>query len=374
MTAPPDLSRYRRHLTLPEVGAAGQERLRASSVLCVGAGGLGSPVILYLAAAGIGRLGLVDDDQVDITNLQRQVLYGTDDIGLPKTDRAASAVRRLNPEVEVDIHPVRLDDNNARDLLQPYDLVIDGSDNFPTRYRVNDACVQLGKPNVYASVQRFEGRASVFGLPNGPCYRCLYPDPPPPGSVPSCAEAGVLGVLPGLMGMIQATEAIKVLLDLGRPLTGRLLIYDALAMTFRELALPRDPACPCCGDHPAPRAPTAVQPAPCTPLSRAGGLITVEELQAKLTDPSPPQLVDVREPWEFALCRLPDAHLIPLNQLAARIDELELDRELVIYCHLGGRSAAAARLVREAGRRRVRDLAGGIAAWADQIDPSMPRY
>ena len=371
---PADLRRYRRHLALPEVGERGQLRLREASVLCVGAGGLGSPLAIYLTAAGIGRLGLVDFDHVDITNLQRQVLYGTNDVGRPKLEAAQDALQRLNPDVEIVPHPVRLDPSNAREVLTGYDLVADGTDNFPTRYLVNDACVLLGIPNVYASILRFEGRASVFGAPHGPCYRCLYPHPPPPGSVPGCAEAGVLGVLPGLLGAIQATEAVKMLLGIGRPLVGRMLLVDALAMTFRELTLRRDPQCPCCGDHPTITSLQTTGSACPTPAPQEPEQIDVHELQARLAGPSPPLLLDVREAYEVELSSLPNARHIPLGQLPQRLQELDALRDIVVYCHLGPRSTAAARLLLQSGFTHVSNLRGGILAWATHVDPSMPRY
>ncbi len=375
-----DLRRYSRHLLLPEVGVAGQKRLRRSKVLLVGAGGLGAPTALYLAAAGVGEIGVVDFDEVDLSNLQRQVLYTTADLGRPKLDAARDRLQALNPGVRVVPIPGRLTAENALDVLRPYDVVVDGTDNFPTRYLVNDACVLLGKPNVYGSIYRFEGQASVFDATRGPCYRCLYPEPPPPDLVPSCAEAGVLGVLPGLIGMIQATETVKLLLDTGEPLIGRLLLYDALAMRFRELKVRKNPSCVLCS-------PTATQkglidyPAFCgipsaTPATDGAGLpaITPEELKAELAAADPPMLVDVREPNEWEIVHLPNAHLIPRGDLPDRLNELTGARRLVVYCRTGGRSAQATRLLLDLGFANVRNLTGGITAWAQRVDPSLPTY
>ena len=371
-TLPPaELDRYRRHVVLPEVGVEGQLRLRAARILVVGAGGLGSPVALYLAAAGIGRIGIVDDDRVDITNLQRQVLYGTSDLGEPKTERARSRLADLNPHVEVVPHELRLVAANALEVLTDYDIVVDGSDNFPTRYLVSDACVLLRKPHVYGSIYRFEGQVSVFWAGRGPCYRCLYPGPPAPGAVPSCAEAGVLGILPGVIGSIQATEAIKLVLQRGEPLLGRLVLFDALELRFRELRLRRDPDCPACGDRPSilsledESAACGVQAIP---------EIRAHELKQRLDFPAGPLLVDVRTEEEWAIGRIEGATRIPVDQLAARLDELDLDREIVVYCHLGARSAAAATLLLGRGFRRVSNLVGGIDAWSVEVDPSVPRY
>ncbi|MEM0129690.1 MAG: molybdopterin-synthase adenylyltransferase MoeB [Thermoplasmata archaeon] len=371
--------RFSRHLLLPEIGLAGQRRLLASRVLLVGAGGLGSPAALYLAAAGVGTIGIVDFDRVDRSNLQRQILFGEREIGEPKVDAAARRIRDLNPQARVIAHPERLDRENALTILGGYDLVVDGSDNFPTRYLVNDACIRLGIPDVFGSIYRFEGQVSVFGLGDGPCYRCLYPEPPPPELVPSCAEAGVLGVLPGVIGTLQATEAVKVLLNVGEPLAGRLLLYDALAMAFREVAIRRDPHCPRC----TPEGRTGPLPAPAALPCASGGdplpgsadpvpTITVEELAEALRGPDPPFLLDVREPDEWEICHLPGAHLIPAAELPDRLAELAPARELVVYCRSGGRSAAATRLLKELGYVRVRNLEGGILSWARAIDPAMP--
>lgn len=370
-----EVSRYARHLLLPGVGREGQSRLKASSVLLVGAGGLGSPAALYLAAAGIGRLGLVDPDLVDGTNLQRQVLHGTRDVGRPKVASAADRLRDLNPHVRLEAHGVRFAAANALEIARDYDLVLDGTDNFPTRYLVNDACVLLGKPNVYAAIFRFEGQASVFApCLGGPCYRCLFPEPPPPGSVPSCAEGGVLGVLPGLLGTIQATEAIKLLVGLGSPLLGRLLLYDALAMRFREMTLRKNPDCPICGAHPTITRlmdpPNACSPAPASPTDE----ITARQLKKRLDAKEDFNLVDVREPSEWQIARLPTAKLIPLGELTKRLGELDPDREIVLYCKAGVRGGKALGLLKQNGFRHARNLAGGIEAWATDVDPKMPRY
>jgi sulfur-carrier protein adenylyltransferase/sulfurtransferase len=371
------LLRYSRHLLLPEVGAAGQRRLLDGRVLIVGAGGLGAPTSLYLAAAGVGHLGLVDFDAVDGSNLQRQVLYSTSDIGHQKLEAAQDRLRALNPDVEVTTHPVQLTRENALEILRPYDLVIDGTDNFPTRYLVNDACVLLGKPLVYASIYRFEGQASVFDAKHGPCYRCLYPEPPPPELVPSCAEGGVLGVLPGLLGVIQATEALKLLLGIGEPLRGRLLLVDALGLQFRELRLRKNPACPVCSAHPTQHglidypafcgvpAPSAVARVP---------EVEAEALAQELHGRAPPFLLDVREPGEYEIVHLEGAQLIPQGQLSARAKELPKEQEIVVYCKSGRRSERATQLLLASGFPHVRNLRGGIDAWTARVDPSLPRY
>ena len=375
-----DLRRYSRHILLPEVGVAGQKRLRRSKVLLVGAGGLGAPTALYLAAAGVGEIGLVDFDEIELSNLQRQVLYTTRDLGRPKLEAARDRLEALNPGVRVVPIAERLTAANAMDTLRPYDVVVDGTDNFPTRYLVNDACVLLGKPTVYGSVYRFEGQASVFDAKRGPCYRCLYPEPPPPDLVPSCAEGGVLGVLPGLIGVIQATETVKLLLGAGEPLIGRLLLYDALAMRFRELTLRKNPTCVLCS-------PTATQhglidylafcgvPDPAA-ASEGSGLpeITPEALRDELAGPDPPTLVDVREPNEWEIVHLDGARLIPRGQLPDRLSELTGARRLVVYCRTGGRSSQATRLLLDLGFTNVRNLRGGITAWAQRIDPTLPTY
>ncbi len=375
-----DLLRYSRHILLPEVGLAGQKRLREAKVLIVGAGGLGSPTSMYLAAAGVGEIGLVDFDAVDLSNLQRQVLYTTPDVGRPKLTVAKERLEALNPGVRVVAHEERLSSENAFDVLRPYHVIVDGTDNFPTRYLVNDASVLLGKPNVYGSVYRFEGQVSVFDAKRGPCYRCLYPEPPPPDLVPSCAEAGVLGVLPGLVGMLQATETVKLLLGVGEPLIGRLVLYDALTLTFRELHLQKNPECVICS-------PTATQktlidyPAFCgvpTPGATPSGPkvpeITPEALEAELGSGEPPLLLDVREPEEWALGHLPGAQLIPKGELLEHVDELTRAREVVLYCRSGSRSGQSARQLLTLGFTNVKSLKGGINAWSDAIDPTIPKY
>jgi adenylyltransferase/sulfurtransferase len=374
---PDQLQRYARHLTLPEIGVAGQQRLAESRVLLIGAGGLGSPAALYLAAAGVGTLGIVDDDVVDISNLQRQVLHGTAALGTPKTASARQRLADLNPEVRVVEHRVRLRADNAREIIAGYDLVLDGSDNFPTRYLVNDACVLEGKPFVYGSIYRFEGQLSLFGATGGPCYRCLFAEPPLPELVPSCVDAGVLGVLPGIVGTLQALEAIKWLTGIGEAAVGRLLLIDALALQFREIAIRRDPECVACGD-----APTLTMlidyDAFCGvgPFGAAGlpDEVTAAVLNRELASESPPVLVDVREHWEFDLAHLTGSRLVPLADLPSRLTELPAAASLVTVCHKGVRSASAAALLRRAGFARVRSLAGGVDAWAQDVDPAMRRY
>jgi adenylyltransferase/sulfurtransferase len=381
-----EFKRYSRHLILPEIGLDGQKKLKASSVLCIGAGGLGSPVAMYLAAAGIGRIGIVDFDVVDHSNLQRQIIHGTPDVGRSKLQSAKDKIQALNPHVQVDLYETSLTSQNALELFKPYDVIIDGTDNFPTRYLVNDACVLTGKPNAYGSIFRFEGQASVFGTKDGPCYRCLYPEPPPPGLVPSCAEGGVLGVLPGIIGLIQATEAMKLMLGIGEPLIGRFLIYDALKMRFRELKLRKDPDCPVCGTHPTVTKlidyeqfcgirPEPVQ-ATATPT---GGTvndweITAVELKKRIDAGEDLQIVDVREPNEYQINRIPGSVLIPLGELPRRYQELDPDREMVLHCKMGGRSAKAQDFLRTVGFNRTKNLKGGVLAWVDQVDPSQPKY
>ncbi len=375
-----EILRYSRHLIMPEVGLEGQKRLKAASVLCVGAGGLGSPLGLYLAAAGVGRIGLVDFDRVDETNLQRQVLYGQSDVGRPKLEAARERLQDINPFVRVETYETRLTSENALEILRGYDVVVDGTDNFPTRYLVNDACVLLGKPNVYGSIFRFEGQASVFWAGRGPCYRCLYPEPPPPGLVPSCAEGGVLGVLPGIVGAIQATEAIKLVLGKEEPLIGRLLLFNALEMRFRELKLRRDPACPVCGDKPTIRelidyeAFCGVGAEPASLSEDETPAVAPQELKARLEGGHKLVLIDVRSPQEWEICRIEGARLIPLRELPARMHELDSRDEIVFVCKQGIRSRQAVQLLRQAGFRRVRNLAGGLLAWAKEVDPSMPVY
>lgn len=376
-----ELRRYSRHLLLPEVGVVGQKKLRAAKVLLVGAGGLGAPAALYLTAVGVGEIGLVDFDTVELSNLQRQVLYGTSDVGSPKLAAAARRLGDLNPGVRLTPYEEHLTSENAMRILAPYDVVIDGTDNFPTRYLVNDACVLLGKPNVYGSIYRFEGQASVFDARVGPCYRCLYAEPPPPGLVPSCAEGGVLGVLPGIIGVIQAIEGIKLILGKGEPLVGRLLLFDSLAMRFRELKLRKNPACVICGpnatqhgliDYPAF---CGIPVAGAAPLAGQVPSVSVEELSAALAAGNdPPFLLDVRELQEWEIVHLPGATLIPQGELADRVTELTAAREVVVYCRTGARSSVATRLLLDLGFTNVRNLTGGIQAWAQRIDPSMPTY
>jgi len=377
-----EVARYSRHLIMPEVGVAGQKRLKAASVLLIGAGGLGSPLGLYLAAAGVGRIGLVDFDVVDFSNLHRQVLHGTADVGRLKLHSARDRLRAINPEVQLDLHETRLTSANALALFAPYDIIIDGTDNFPTRYLVNDACVLLNKANVYGSIFRFDGQASVFLPRVGPCYRCLYPEPPPPGEVPSCAEGGVLGILPGLVGCIQATEAIKLILGQGSTLVGRLLQYDALQMSFREFKVRRNPKCPMCGDHPTITrlidyehfcgVRGAEAPVPST--AAGSGEITVDELKQRLDRGDKVLVLDVRNPEEYQICRIPGTMLIPLPVLPQRFGELDRDRELIIHCKSGMRSQKAIQFLREQGFRKLTNLKGGILAWAERIDPTMPKY
>jgi adenylyltransferase/sulfurtransferase len=383
-----ELYRYARHLTLPEVGLEGQARLKEARVLCVGAGGLGSPSALYLAAAGVGTLGLVDDDIVDESNLQRQVLHGTSDVGRSKLDSAADTLCDVNPHVRIEKHETRLTAANALQILDAYDIVVDGTDNFPTRYLVNDACVLLGKPNVYGSVFRWEGQASVFASDDGPCYRCLFREPPPPGLVPNCAEGGVMGVLPGIIGSVQAMEVVKLVVGVGQPLVGRLLIFDALEMSWREVALRRNPECPVCGD-----APTQTELIDydvfcgVTPASRAGsgqearpgvtapseGAVTAHELRARLDGTTRPFLLDVREPWEWSVGNLGSfgARLVPLGELEDRLGELPRDRPIVVYCKSRQRSHTAARVLMERGFDSVENLEGGLEAWARDVEPDM---
>src|SRR5438552_2862643 len=381
--SPNEIARYSRHLIMPEVAVEGQKRLKAARVLLIGAGGFGSPLGLYLAAAGIGRIGLVDFDVVDFSNLQRQVLHGTPDVGRPKLQSAKEKLSAINPEVKLDLYETRLSAANALEIFRPYDIIIDGTDNFPTRYLVNDACVLLKKPNVYGSIFRFDGQASVFAPPRGPCYRCLYPEPPPPGEVPSCAEGGVLGILPGLIGCIQATEAVKLILGQGSPLIGRLLLYDALQMTFQEFKVRRNPKCPLCGDRPTITKLIDYEqfcglrgqetPAPSAAEASAGET-TVTELKRRLDQQEKVFILDVRNPEEYQICRIPGSTLIPLPELPRRFRELDKDREMVVHCKSGMRSARAIQFLRQQGFAKLKNLKGGILAWADQIDPSLPKY
>jgi adenylyltransferase/sulfurtransferase len=366
------------------VGIEGQLKLKAAKVLLVGTGGLGAPLALYLAAAGVGKIGLVDFDTVDFTNLQRQVIHFTSDVGRKKLDSAAEKMKAINPFVEIVRHEVALTSENALDILKDYDLVVDGTDNFPTRYLVNDACVLLGKPNVYGSIFRFEGQATVFAYEGGPCYRCLYPEPPPPGLVPSCAEGGVLGILPGTIGLIQATETVKLILGIGEPLVGRLLLYDALAMKFRELKLRKNPECPVCGEHPTvtrlidyhqfcgvPQA-SAAPPAQETKVNE--GEIDVVELKQKIDRGDKFELIDVREPHEYRICNIPGAKLIPLGEFPKHLGEFDPAADIVIHCKSGMRSAKACAVLRQNGFQHVRNVVGGILAWSDKVDPSVPKY
>ncbi|MGH7544187.1 MAG: molybdopterin-synthase adenylyltransferase MoeB [Gemmatimonadota bacterium] len=375
-----EIRRYSRHLIMPEVTLEGQRRLKGASVLLIGAGGLGSPLALYVAAAGVGRIGIVDFDVVDESNLQRQVLHGQRSVGRPKLESARERLEDVNPHVVIETHETRLTSENALDLVAGYDLVADGTDNFPTRYLVNDACVLTGRPNVYASIFRFEGQASVFSAPGGPCYRCLYPEPPPPGLVPSCAEGGVLGILPGLLGTIQATEVIKLILGAGEPLIGRLLLVDALGMSFRTLQLRRDPACPVCGDRP-----TITQlidyeefcgigPAEEAVPAVAVEEISVGEVAAALERGEDVAILDVREPHEWQICHIEGAELLPLSELPARVHELDSSRTYYVHCKTGVRSARAIEFLQEAGFTRLKNVRGGIKAWAEEVEPSMPTY
>jgi len=376
-----DLSRYSRHLILPEVGMEGQQKLKAARVLCVGAGGLGSPLALYLAAAGIGTLGLVDLDVVDVSNLQRQIIHSTKDIGRKKLDSAEEKLLALNPALNVVKHETMLSSANALDILKDYDIVADGTDNFPTRYLVNDACVLLGKPNVYGSIYRFEGQASVFATKQGPCYRCLYPEPPPPGLVPSCAEGGVLGILPGLVGVIQATETIKLILGKGESLAGRLLLIDALNMRFRELKLRKNPECPVCGLNPTVTALIdyqqfcGIKPESKEEKALKNGIpqLSVKELKRRMDAGENVFILDVREPYEYQIANI-GGRLIPQNDVPQRLAEIDRDREIVVHCRSGVRSQRIAELLSQAGYPKVVNLAGGILAWADEIDPKMQKY
>jgi adenylyltransferase/sulfurtransferase len=378
--APAELLRYSRHLILPDVGVAGQEKLKAARVLLIGAGGLGSPAALYLAAAGVGTLGLVDFDNVDVTNLQRQILHGTKDVGRPKLASARDRIADVNPHVRLETYETALTSKNALDILRGYDIVVDGTDNFATRYLVNDACVLLGKPNVYGSIFRFEGQASVFALADGPCYRCLFPEPPPPGLVPSCAEGGVLGVLPGLVGTIQATEAIKLIVGAGEPLKGRLLLIDTLAMQFRTVNVRKDPQCPACSTREIQSLIDyeqfcGVRAADAEPRAVAGIVeITPRELQSRLSRREELQLIDVREQFEWDIAHIDGARLVPLTTLPLVIDTLDREREVVVYCKGGSRSRAAATHLADAGFPRVGNLTGGILRWQQEVDPTLPRY
>jgi adenylyltransferase/sulfurtransferase len=376
-----EIARYSRHLIMPEVGMEGQKKLKAAKVLLIGTGGLGAPLGLYLGAAGIGRIGLVDFDVVDFSNLQRQVIHSTSDVGRPKLLSAKEKILGINPHVQIDTYDTMLRADNALDILRPYDIVIDGTDNFQTRYLVNDACVLLDKPNVYGSIFRFEGQASVFYAKEGPCYRCLYPEPPPPGLVPSCAEGGVLGILPGTIGLIQATEAVKLILGRGRTLIGRLMLYDALEMKFRELKLRKNPKCPLCGENPTIKALIdydqfcgITPPTSAATKQEAAVEMTPEELKARIDQGTAPTILDVREPHEFEISRIPNSILIPLGQIPSRMNELDKDAEIVVHCKMGGRSAKAVDQMRKAGFKRAINLTGGINRWVEKVDPSLPKY
>ena len=377
-----EIARYSRHLIMPEVTLEGQKRLKAASILCIGAGGLGSPIALYLAAAGIGRLGLVDGDVVDFSNLQRQILHGTKDVGRKKLNSARDRIREVNPNVQIDLHDTFFTSANAEELVRDYDIVVDCTDNFPTRYLSNDICVFLKKPNVYGSIFRFDGQCTVFAPHlGGPCYRCMFPEPPPPGMVPSCAEGGVLGVLPGLIGVMQAIEAIKLIMGIGQSLIGRLVHFDALNLKFREFKLRRDPKCPVCSEHPtitelidydqfcgipqAEAAEAAEAPVP---------TMSVRELKKKLDSGDKFVLLDVREPFEWDICHIDHAKLLPLGQLPSRMSELDSADDIVIHCKSGGRSAKAVRLLQEAGFSKLHNVVGGITAWAEEVDPAVPKY
>jgi molybdopterin/thiamine biosynthesis adenylyltransferase/rhodanese-related sulfurtransferase len=374
-----EILRYSRHLIMPEVGMEGQLKLKAARVLLIGTGGLGAPLGLYLTAAGVGHIGLVDFDVVDFTNLQRQVTFGTSDVGKPKTEAAKARLTNLNPDVQIATYETKLTSQNALELFKDYDIIVDGTDNFPTRYLVNDACILLGKPNVYGSIFRFEGQVTVFGMPDGPCYRCLYPEPPPPGLVPSCAEGGVLGVLPGIVGSLQALETIKLIIDRGDSLTGRLVLFDALAMKFRELKLRKNAHCPMCGTH--------RKIHELIDYNEFCGIrgeeeaesdlhvpeITPRELKDRLDKGDDVFILDVREPHEYQICNL-KGHLIPLGELPRRVHELDSAREIVAHCKSGKRSAQAVDFLRQAGFRKIYNLRGGILSWSTEVDPSVPRY
>jgi sulfur-carrier protein adenylyltransferase/sulfurtransferase len=370
-----ELQRYSRHLLMPEVTSEGQRRLKAARILCIGAGGLGSPAALYLAAAGVGTIGIVDFDDVDLSNLQRQILHGTKDIGRSKLESARDRLRDINPEIEIELHECRFSSENASQLIAQYDVVVDGSDNFPTRYLSNDVCVFARKPNVYGSVFRFEGQTTVFAPHlGGPCYRCLFPEPPPPDSVPNCAQAGVLGVLPGIIGMLQAIETIKLIIGIGEPLIGRLLHFDALKAKFRELNLRRDPDCPVCGENPTIFSPIDYEQFCGARDEEAIPTMSPHELKRKMDAREPFELIDVREVFEYEVARIDGAKLIPLGEIAERADELQRERPIVVHCHSGGRSAEAVRLLQQRGFANIYNLEGGIDAWSDQIDPSVPKY
>jgi sulfur-carrier protein adenylyltransferase/sulfurtransferase len=370
-----ELLRYSRHLIMPEVTLDGQRRLKAARVLCIGAGGLGSPAALYLGAAGVGTIGIVDFDDVDLSNLQRQILHGTKDIGRSKLESARDRLRDINPEIEIELRNCRFSSENAPQLVSGYDIVVDGSDNFPTRYLSNDVCVFERKPNVYGSVFRFEGQTTVFAPHlGGPCYRCLFPEPPPPDSVPNCAQAGVLGVLPGIIGLLQAIETIKLIVGIGEPLVGRLLHFDALKVKFRELNLRRDPQCPVCGENPTIFAPIDYDQFCGARADQSVQTISVQELKRRMDAREAFQLIDVREPFEYEIARIDGAKLIPLGEIGERFEELQEEQPIIVHCHSGQRSAQAVRLLRQRGFTNAFNLEGGIDAWSDQIDSSVPKY
>jgi sulfur-carrier protein adenylyltransferase/sulfurtransferase len=374
-----EILRYSRHLIMPEVGMEGQLKLKKAKVLLIGTGGLGAPLGLYLAAAGVGKLGLVDFDVVDFTNLQRQVTFGSSDVGKAKTEAARARLSNLNPDIEIETFETKLTSENALQIFKDFEVIVDGTDNFPTRYLVNDASVLLGKPNVYGSIFRFEGQATIFGMPDGPCYRCLYPEPPPPGLVPSCAEGGVLGVLPGIVGSIQAMETIKLIIGRGRTLMGRLLLFDALEMNFREFKLRKNPSCPICGEHRTIHnlidyyefCGVRGEEAPAPDLKVPE--ISPRELKARLDGGDDLFILDVREPHEYQICNI-KGHLIPLGELPRRVHELDSSREIVAHCRSGKRSAEAVDFLRRAGFRKIHNLKGGILAWSDEVDPTVPKY
>jgi sulfur-carrier protein adenylyltransferase/sulfurtransferase len=374
-----EIARYSRHLIMPEVALDGQKKLKQARVLTIGAGGLGAPLAMYLAAAGVGTLGIVDFDVVDESNLQRQIIHGTSDIGRPKMESARDRINDINPNVHVEAYEEALSSENALEIFKDFDVIVDGTDNFPTRYLVNDACVLTGKPNVYGSIFRFEGQASVFWAKEGPCYRCLYPEPPPPGLVPSCAEGGVLGILPGAIGTIQATETVKLILGIGEPLIGRLLLYDALGMSFREMKLRKDPNCPVCGENPSVTELIDYQEFCGIPQANAQATadevpeITVQELKKRLDNGENLSVLDVREPHEYEVANI-GARLIPLNELPERLAELDRDVPLAVHCKTGGRSARAVKLLQETGFQNAFNVEGGITAWSEEIDPSVPKY
>ena len=370
-----EMQRYSRHLIMPEVTGEGQNRLKAARVLCVGAGGLGSPAALYLAAAGVGTIGIVDFDDVDLSNLQRQILHGTKDIGRSKLESARDRLHDINPQIEIELHKCRFSSENASQLVSGYDVVVDGSDNFATRYLSNDVCVFARKPNVYGSVFRFEGQTTVFAPHlGGPCYRCLFPEPPPPDSVPNCAQAGVLGVLPGIIGMLQAIETLKLILGIGEALVGRLLHFDALKVKFRELNLRRDPRCPVCGKNPTIFSPIDYEQFCGGRDDEAIPTMSAHELKRRMDAGERIELIDVREPFESEIARIDGAKLIPLGEIAERLNELQRGQPIVVHCHSGQRSAQAVRVLRQGGFAKVYNLEGGIDAWSDQIDPSVPKY